>query len=128
MIIPRVVHADIFDDSKQYRLTDETEIYQKLDDGYFVAALECVAEQGEDDQYPMEDVLDKYLVHIEAFEVAKPEHPNGKVHVFSSSDVDGIVKLVKDLVGRRAYNVEITEDGQDVVDLRVDDSVAEAKL
>lgn len=128
MIFTRLVHADRFDDASQYRPTDEKEVFEKLEDGDFVAALEYVRETDEDTQYPMEDVLDRFLAHIDAFEVTAAEHPKGQVDVFSSSDLEGIVTMIGELLGRRAYNVDLVEDGQEVVSLTIDDSVADAKV
>lgn len=128
MNFTKIVHPDIFDDPNQYEKTDTENIYKKLEDGYFVAAIEYVLESDEDTQYPMEDVLDKLLVHIEAFKVATPTHPQGQVDVFSSSDLDRLVKMTNEIVGKRVYNVPLTENGQEVVDLIIDDSVDDAKI
>lgn len=103
---------------------------EKLDDGYcFVVALDYVLEADEDSQYPMEDVLDEFLCHLEAFQVAPSEHPSGQVDLFANSQLPRLQDAVERLVGRRAYNVEVAdEDGDTRVTLVIDDSVAEAKL
>ncbi|MFX4273645.1 hypothetical protein ACQBAR_04070 [Propionibacteriaceae bacterium Y1685] len=127
MLITRQVHVDLFDDATKFQPTDHSEIFEKLDDGYFVAALEWVPEEGEG-QYPMEDVLDKYRAHIEEFKVAEPEHPKGQVDVFSARRLERAVALVDDLLHRRAYNVTVTEGDKNYVQLKVDDSVGDAKV
>ncbi|AQP50813.1 hypothetical protein [Tessaracoccus flavescens] len=128
MLFTRTAHPAFLDDTANFRPTDKTEIFEKLDDGYFVVALEYVLEQGES-QYPLEDVLDEFRCHIEAEEVDKPENPAGRVDLFANSRLERLAGAVEKLVGRRAYNVESKdEDGDTFVSFVIDDSVSEAKL
>ena len=128
MLFTRTAHPAFLDDTANFRPTDKPEIFEKLDDGYFVVALEYVHEQGES-QYPLEDVLDEFLCHIEAEEVDKPENPAGRVDLFANSQLERLAGAVEKLVGRRAYNVESRNgDGDTFVSFVIDDSVAEAKL
>ena len=128
MLFTLTAHPAFLDDTANFRPTDKTEIFEKLDDGYFVVALEYVLEEGES-QYPMEDVLDEFLCHIEAEEVDKPENPAGRVDLFANSQLERLAGAVEKLVGRRAYNVESRNgDGDTFVSFVIDDSVAEAKL
>ena len=128
MLFTRTAHPAFLDDTANFRPTDKPEIFEKLDDGYFVVALEYVLEQGES-QYPLEDFLDEFLCHIEAEEVDKPENPAGQVDLFANSKLERLAGAVEKLVGRRAYNVESKdEDGDTFVSFVIDDSVSEAKL
>lgn len=59
-----------------------------------------------DTQYPLEDLLDEYLVHCT--EVAEEKEEAGKrIFIFEieGEDVDSI-KSIADLVGKRVYNYE----------------------
>lgn len=60
MLVTRTHHPAFLDDATRFRATGWPEIFEKLDDGYFVVALEYIQEEGEDSQYPMEDVLDEF--------------------------------------------------------------------
>lgn len=128
MLVTRTHQPAFLSNPGAFRATAEPAIFEKLDDGYFVVALEHIAEQGEDGQYPMEDVLDEFLCHIEAFDVAQPDHPGGQVDLFANSELPRLAEAVKRLVGRRAYNVETTDEaGETFIGLVIDDSVAEAR-
>lgn len=92
----------------------------KLDDGIYqnsegeaLIAFEFSLEDGDDDQYPMEDVLDRYLVYVHQFDVTESTHENGTVHVFAGASED-VERMRDELTGRRAYNVE-KEDGIDLI-------------
>ncbi|OYN92427.1 hypothetical protein [Parenemella sanctibonifatiensis] len=124
MLFTRIAHIDAFDDPKQYEKTDEAGIFKNVSDGYFMVALEYRNETDEDTQYPLEDVLDTYLAHIEVFEAATPEDPKGQVDVFAASKIERAQSLVA-LVGKRVYN-KTDENGG--VSLEIDDSVGDAKL
>lgn len=129
MLVTRTAHPDFLDDDSAFSPTEHPDIFQKLDDGYFVVALEYVTEEGEDDQYPMEDVLDRFLCHIERFEVEPAVREGGQVDLFANSELARLADAVHQLVGRRAYNVDRTnEEGRAVIGLVIDDSVADARV
>lgn len=78
-------------------------------------AMSLELEEGEDDQYPLEDILDEYLVHVEEF---LDKEGNAHCYIFGG-ELDDLQKL-KLLVGKRAYNEEfVDEDGQTRVKLVV---------
>ena len=92
-----------------YQLVEEHIYLDKNKEGQFAPyrmAMTMELEEGEDDQYPLEDILDKFLVHVEEF----LESTDEKVcrYVFGG-EMDGIQKL-KSLVGKRAYNQEYTDE------------------
>ena len=122
MLFTRIGHPAFLDDTAAFRATDKAHIFQQVEDDYYVVALEYVLEEGEG-QYPMEDVLDRFLCHIERFEVEVPVGAGGQVDLFANSQVERLSDAVEQLVGRRAYNVE-EDDG---IALVIDDSVPEGR-
>lgn len=126
MLVTRIAHPGFFDDPTVFRPTDRPDIFQMLRGHYYVVALEYVLEQGEDSQYPMEDVLDRFNCHLEEVEVEAPQREGGQVDMFANSEYERLVEAVDQLVGRRAHNVEITDADGTGIGMVIDDSVGEA--
>nr|WP_225750879.1 hypothetical protein [Pseudoclavibacter sp. Marseille-Q3772] len=99
--------------AKQDGLTKVGEGIYQNPKGEALIAFEFALEAGDDDQYPMEDVLDRYLVYVHQFDVAESTHENGTVHVFAGNPND-VERMRNELTGRRAYNVE-KEDRIDLI-------------
>jgi len=105
-----------------YALVEEG-IYQRQDDeGLYVTSLsfEQEPELGEDSQYPLEDVLDKFYCHVSDF---YEELNAGKSAIcyreFASPDLDDVRKL-RSLIGKHVYNKDREEGGQTYVDLVIE--------
>lgn len=74
-------------------------------------------EEGEDSQYPLEDLLDKYFVHVAEFLDSDDE--NKPKYIFGG-ELDDIQKL-KSLPGKRVYNeVFVDEEGRERVKLVIE--------
>lgn len=72
----------------------------------YCVTLYAELEEGEDTQYPLEDILDKYYVNCT--EVMEEKEEEGKhIYIFEieGKDVETI-KTIAGLVGKRAYNYE----------------------
>jgi hypothetical protein len=85
-------------------------IFKDLENKRFVITLRFELEDGEDTQYPLGDILDKYYVnctdHIEEDDdngttYLEVEIEDGNDDDFSSLDT---IKKIADLVGKRVYN------------------------
>lgn len=109
----------------QYKLREHG-IYCK--DGEYYVSLSFVQEPELDEganstyisQYPLEDVLDKFLVYVSDFY----DIENGKgqevcVLEFASNKEENIVKLLS-IVGKRVYNKVVIEDGEEAVVLVIE--------
>ncbi len=68
-------------------------------------AMAADLEDGEDDQYPIEDILDKYNVYVE--ELLDNNKQTTLNYVFAG-ELDDIQNL-KLLIGKRAYNQETVD-------------------
>lgn len=71
-------------------------------------------------QYPLEDLLDQFYVHISDFY----EELNSKSNItcyyeFASPDLEDIQKL-RSIIGKHVYNRTITQDGENYVELVIE--------
>ncbi len=112
-----ILELEKLKDTAKYKKIEEG-IYEKLrDDGRYsppCIALSMELEAGENSQYPLEDILDKYLVHVEDF--LESEEPSILKYIFGGGLEE--IQQLKTIVGKRAYNEEfVDEDGQPRVKL-----------
>ena len=71
-------------------------------------------------QYPLEDILDRFNVHISDF--YDSENKCAKVNCrleFASRKIENIRKL-KYIIGKRVYNKVVTKNGDDFVELVIE--------
>lgn len=104
----KILDPDILKDPSQYKVV-ETGIYQATGDASHRLAMSMELEGEEDGQYPLEDLLDKYFIHVEEFlstDEARPQYIFG-------GDLDGLQQM-KALVGKRAYYQEFDAGGGDM--------------
>src|SRR6185312_9138710 len=98
-----IIALDKFKDPSNYQFIEDG-IYNELkkDDGFAThrIAITMELEDGEDSQYPLEDILDKYLAHIE--EILDSDDDKTLKYILGG-DLDNIQKL-KSIIGKRAYN------------------------
>ncbi|MDO4607938.1 MAG: hypothetical protein Q4B40_01960 [Clostridia bacterium] len=99
-----------------YKLVEDN-IYLYEDEYYTSLSFEQEPEfeEGENAaeiaQYPLEDVLDKFLVYVSDFyENLNTEDSQTCYLEFASDDIDGIKELLT-IVGRHVYNKDVVEDG-----------------
>ena len=116
----RVIELEKLKDTSNYGRIEEG-IYNDLkDDGGFSThriAMSMELENGDGSQYPLEDILDKYYVHIEEFLESKDE--NNPKYIFGG-ELNSIQNF-KSIIGKRAYNEEfVDEDGETRVKLIIE--------
>lgn len=73
----------------------------------YCVTLYCELEETEDTQYPLEDVLDKYLVNCT--EVMEDQIIDDKhIYIFEieGEELD-VIKEIADLIGKRVYNYNV---------------------
>jgi hypothetical protein len=116
----RIIEVENLKNSTRYELIED-HIYNDLkDDGGFSThriAMTMELEDGENNQYPLEDLLDKYYVHVEEF--LESQNENEPRYIFGG-ELDDIQKF-KSLIGKRAFNENfIDEEGQTRVKLTIE--------
>lgn len=116
----RIIELEKLNDVSNFQQVEEG-IYNDLKDkGGFATyriAMSMDLEDGEDTQYPLEDILDKYLVHVEEF--LTNEENNSLKYIFGG-ELDNVQSL-KSIVGKRVYNEEfVDEKGQTRIRLKIE--------
>jgi hypothetical protein len=105
----RIIALDKLKSSSNYQLIEEG-IYNDLknDDGFAShrMAMAMELEEGESSQYPLEDILDKYLVHIEEF---LDSDDDKTLKYIIGGDLDSIQNL-KSIIGKRANNEDFVDE------------------
>lgn len=116
MKILKALKLDKYSDCERYAC-QEGYIYKDLTGGVggrmaiskepvYCVTLYAELEEEEDTQYPLEDVLEKYLVNCT--DVMEEKEENGKrFFIFEIEGSDfGVIKEIAGLVGKRVYNYE----------------------
>jgi len=105
IMLEKYLDASLFE-----KLTEH--IYKQRTDGSIRIALSCELEEGEDGQYPLSDILDKYYVNCTDY---IEEKQDGGVRTYSfelegslgnEEDYKNILEVSK-LIGKRVYNKEV---------------------
>jgi len=113
----KILKLSKYDDKEKYERIEEG-IYRDLaddDDTDCRIALSFELEDGEDSQYPLEDILDKYYLHVSEFIEEKPP----VFHYELAGELDDI-RQAMEIVGKRVYNKTYTENGEEYVRLAIE--------
>jgi len=71
-------------------------------------------------QYPLEDILDRFNVHISDFYDSENKCAKVKCRLeFASRKIENIRNL-KSIIGKRVYNKVVTKNGDDFVELVIE--------
>ena len=113
------IHLEKYNDPNAYQFV-EAFIYKDLHDtfdGYYDVsyrtAISFELEDNEDSQYPLDDVLDKFLVHVESFLETQNEASlqEGITSIELGGALDSI-RNVLSIIGKHVFNEDfIDEDG-----------------
>ena len=91
-----------------------------VEKGDYVTAFSFTLEEElgemEDRQYPLEDLLDKFLAHVSEFIQDEPGNPIMKLELCTQSWLDNMQELVQ-IRGKRDYNKEVEEEGETYLEL-----------
>lgn len=105
----KTIPLDTFNNTSHYQLIEES-IYNDLksEDGFAThrMAMSMELEEGEDTQYPLEDILDKYRVHVEEFLDADNDI---MCRYVMGGDLENLQAL-KSIIGKRVYNEEFMDE------------------
>lgn len=111
MQIIKALKLDKYDNTDRYTQYDgfiykNTRRDNKNTEIFYCVTLYAELEYDEDTQYPLEDILDEYLVNCT--EVMEESEEDGKrIYIFEieSEDIKSIEKIAS-FVGKRVYNYE----------------------
>ena len=105
--------------------------YEKIDDGVYKdlndldttnyrIALSFELEENETFQYPLEDILDKYFLHISNIIKNETEQDNISIEIELAGELED-VQNVKKILGKRVYNqISSKENGQYSISLIIE--------
>ena len=115
----RIIELEKLQEHTNFQLVEDG-IYKDLNDvGGFATyriAMAMEFEDGEDSQYPLEDILDEYFVHVVEF--LSIEESNPREFIFGGEFED--VKNFKTILGKRVYNEELIDDeGLTIIRLKI---------
>ncbi|MTH16404.1 hypothetical protein [Flavobacterium sp. LC2016-01] len=99
----------------------ETNIYRNKQEDIHVFALNFDLEENESSQYPLEDILDKFYLHVSDFIDEDAFYTEKNVSLELGGDLEDVQKAVKSIIGKRIFNSEyIGEDGNTYVSLVIE--------
>jgi len=105
-----------YEDAEQYKLI-ESDIYQNLkdeDDANYrmTISYELEPDNISNNQYPLEDILDKYYLHVSDFLESENNAESNYFKLELGGELDDI-KKAQELIGKKVFNQEFkNDDGQ----------------
>lgn len=118
----KVLQLNKYENTNQYQLV-ENEIYKDLNDKDSTnhrIAMSFELEDGEDTQYPLDDILSDFMLYISDFLESENTESSNTIKYELGGQLEDIQKA-KSLVGKRVYNEDfIGEDGQTYVKLKIE--------
>ncbi len=111
------------ENSKKYQLV-ESGIYLDLkdkDDAKYRMSISYELESDEsNNQYPLEDILDKYLMFVSDF-LESENKPNSNKYIIEFGGYLNEMKKAKEIIGKKVFNRDYKDDdGQIRVDLIIE--------
>jgi hypothetical protein len=120
-----VLKLDKYNELSNY-LMEEDGVYKDLRDTdvtNYRIALSFELENGEDEQYPLEDILDKYYLYVSDF-LEQTNNFTEKLPNVLKLELAGELEDIQDvkyIIGKRVYNESfIKEDGKNYVRLVIE--------
>ncbi len=103
-----------------YELIDN-HIYHDIQEDLYVFALSFEPEAGEDEQYPLEDLLNKFYLHVSDFIEDEMEQDPEIVKLELAGSLAHAQKAIISIIGKRVYNSEYTgTDGKSYIRLVIE--------
>lgn len=118
----KLLELDKYNELSNY-LKEEDGVYKDLKDTdvtNFRIALSFELEEGEDEQHPIEDILDKYYLYVSEFLESSFDLNVLKLEL--AGELEDILEL-KSIIGKRVYNKPIiAEDGKTYIKLIIEEN------
>ncbi len=113
----QILKLENYADAERYESV-EAGIYKDLTDAERTnhrLAISFELEDGENTQYPLEDILDKYRIHVTEF--IKEDGPLIELELAGPQEN---LRLAAGIIGKRVYNKDVVEDGKNYVSLVIE--------
>lgn len=113
------INLDKYNNSK-YELI-ENNVYKNKEEDIYVFAISFELEEDEDSQYPLEDVLDKFYLHVSDFIDEDAYYSSKNINLELGGELKDVQRAIETIIGKRVYNSEyIGEDGKTYVKLAIE--------
>lgn len=124
------VQQEKYNDTTKYRQVSDF-IYESLHDaedglvsnGDFVTCLSFTLEEElnelEERQYPLEDILNKYLAHVSDYFLDDEDSIEMILELCTADSLEKMQELVK-IIGKRVYNKDVEENGNTYEELIIE--------
>ena len=100
-----------YTDTSQFRLVKDN-IYEDLNDGDETKYRMTVSYESDDDQYPLEDILDKFYLHVSDFLELENDPESRFFKRELAGELNDLINA-QTIIGRTVYNQDFL-DGKDV--------------
>ncbi len=118
MINIKILAVEKYNDTEKYKNIGNG-IFQDVKDESYKLVLTCELEEGEDTQYPLEDLLDKYQLYVADF-LEEIERPKNIMNLVFEGELKDLEE-VSTIIGKRVYNKSIVgENGEESVELVIE--------
>lgn len=106
--------------SSKYELI-ENNVYKNTEEDIYVFAISFELEENEDSQYPLEDVLDKFYLHVSDFIDEDAYYTSKNINLELAGNLKNVREAINAIIGKRVYNYEYTnDDGRTFVKLAIE--------
>lgn len=105
----QLAQLDKYNGNPNYEFV-EGNIYKDLEEDHYVFALSYELEDEEDSQYPLEDILDKFYLHVSDFIDEDKYDTEREVTLELGGDVDDVKEAISTIIGKRVYNEEFDDE------------------
>ncbi len=106
--------------SSRYELIHNN-IYKDLQENNYVFAISFEPEADEDEQYPLEDLLDQFYLYVSDFIDEKVDTNPQMVMLELAGNLINAQSAFTAIIGKRVYNTEYTgDDGKNHVKLVIE--------
>ncbi|MDQ1097621.1 MULTISPECIES: hypothetical protein [Chryseobacterium] len=96
-------------------------IFENTEENIFVCTLNFDLEEGDNSQYPLEDVLEEFCLYISDFSVTDFSKQSGSMVVELAGEQEDMHRALQAIIGKRVYNTEYTgKDGRIYVKLVIE--------
>ncbi|MEL1244812.1 hypothetical protein AAEO56_11110 [Flavobacterium sp. DGU11] len=105
----KLAELDKYDGNSNFELI-EGNIYKDIEEDHYVFALSYELEDEEDSQYPLEDILDKFYLHVSDFIDEERYNTSKDVTLELGGNLNNVKEAISIIIGKRVYNEEYDDE------------------
>lgn len=105
----QLANLNKYKNNTNYELA-EGNIYKDIKENHYVFALSYELEENEDSQYPLEDILDKFYLHVSDFIDEDNYYTSKNITLEIGGDLEDVKTAINNIIGKRVYNEEYNDN------------------